>query len=347
VETSAKTGRQYFWNKVTGESKYEIPQRPAVPQAAELPCGIATLERAEQAEAAGDLVEALACYNTAIGEALVLLDRHPPLRTLVDELMERALSIRPQLVSPGEARRRPQPTTPSAASRDLIGVAAAASATPREAGFRKGGDGLGLPPRERAPVNARARRVSRGYKADPTERPVNKRVILQSNERAVSADALPHDAHAYDTIGSPENSKRTGSSKAVAWGTPKARFSDNDPASIFYQAVKSPPPPSSVVQIQTLRPDAGSSSSSTSPATTASDGVGWGPPPPRGTSDRFDKPGSHLHTASLSTPAPGEYTLPVSAGPPPARTVPVPPARTTLRYAAYALSIAITHLARV
>ena len=306
VATSSKTGQRYYWNQITGESTYSLPRQIAVPQACELPCGVETLKAGETAEARGQFVEALAAYNTAIAEALVLVDRHPALRALVDELMERALRIRPKLLDEcsGDSRRQ-QPTTPTrelitTPSRMLINVAAAASAAPRDAGVR---DDLAPPLHSRAPVNARDRRASRGFKKNPAERPVNKRIVVQSHERAVSADASHNDAHEYDER-SPRHYRRTGSSKAVAWGSPTGRFNDTDPASHFYRGVKSPP---SVASVRTDRSD--STRAPESPAASRSKGVAWGTP----TRDRFNEtvPGSHLHSGSVFTPSPAHYEPPV------------------------------------
>lgn len=306
VATSSKTGRLYYWNQITGESTYCLPRQIAVPQACELPGGVATLQAGETAEARGDYVEALAAYNTAIAEALVLIDRRPALRALVDELMERALRIRPKLL--GEysgTSSRQQPTTPTrelitTPSRMLINVAAAASATPQDAAVR---DGPATPPRARAPVNARERRASRGFKHNPAERPVNKRIVVQSHERAASADASHNDAHEYDER-SPRHYRRTGSSKAVSWGGPTGRFNDTDPASHFYRGVKSSP---SVASVRTDRSD--STSAPESLAASRSKGVAWGTP----TRDRFNEtvPGSHLHTGGVFTPSPAHYEPPV------------------------------------
>ena len=307
VAHSSRSGRRYYWNTITGESNYAVPTQLAVPLVAKLPCGVATLQAAEQAEAAGDFVAAMAGYNTVIAEALGMLGAHPPLRALVDELMERALSLRPRLLEDegggGGGTREGKTATASTPKRDqLIDVDDAARATPSKV--------LGAPPRARAPVpgeKEQSPKKSRGYNPDPKTRHANRRVVQHSSERAVSADATHGSAHEYDertgrhhkhTEG---NHKRTGSSKAVAWGNgPEShqkattRFQERDPTSHFFVAGAHSPGPPRVITREPRADDG--------PATVAADGVGWGPP----TQSRFDErnPQSHLFNGSIGTPCP-------------------------------------------
>ena len=181
---SKRTGRLYYWNVIDGSSSYSVPTKPAVPDAEILPSGVAGLEAAEAAEAAGDHVAALAGYNTAVAEGVALLERHPSLRPLVDALMDRALSLRPLLLAENE---RPAPSRPA---RQLISLSAAAAATPDQAGFRAGGD--------RSPASSRARRKSRGFKSDPSKRPANRRAAFIDDAPEMGAESPMNDSHLYD-----------------------------------------------------------------------------------------------------------------------------------------------------
>ena len=181
---SKRTGRLYYWNVIDGSSSYSVPTKPAVPDATLLPSGVAGLEAAEAAEAAGDHVAALAGYNTAVAEGVALLERHPSLRPLVDALMDRALSLRPLLLAENE---RPAPSRPA---RELISLSAAAAATPDQAGFRAAGD--------RSPASSRARRKSRGFKSDPSKRPANRRAAFIDDAPEMGAESPMNDSHLYD-----------------------------------------------------------------------------------------------------------------------------------------------------
>jgi hypothetical protein len=127
---------------------------------------------------------------------------------------------------------------------------------------------------------------------------------VQSHERAVSADASIYNAREYDER-SPRHYRKTGSSKAVAWGSPTGRFKDTDPKSHFYQGVKS-----ELVQEDSSDSTRDPKSSAASRPKGLEKGVAWGAP----TSHRFDQkfPSSYLHTGAAShAVSPAQYNPPV------------------------------------